>query len=32
MDYVIIAGGPVADAPFSEVVQWLRRALAESDR
>ncbi|MGH8946686.1 MAG: ribonuclease P protein component [Acidimicrobiia bacterium] len=32
MDYVIIASGPVADAPFPEVVQWLERALSESER
>lgn len=27
MDYVIIASGPVADAPFPEVVRWLERAV-----
>ena len=28
-DYVIIASGQVADAPFSELKAWLHRALEE---
>lgn len=30
-DYVIIASGQVARAPYSEIEEWLARALAELD-
>lgn len=31
-DYVIIASGQVAEAPFSEIRDWLRRAVEEISR